>query len=103
MNPSIKYKVFNLEASKLDFDGVFKVYYFIEVFDEIHSIRKNFTQVFYPDANNEKYIPLKDLKEEDVLSWIENSIDKEIIEQELIKEFNVTKEGVAVVKMPWAE
>ena len=103
MNPSIRYKVFNLEASKLDFNGVFKVYYFIEVFDEDYSIRKNFTKIFYPDKNNENYIPLEDLKEKDVLSWVKNSTDKEIIEQELIKEFNVAKEGVAVVKMPWSE
>lgn len=57
---------------------------------------------FTPDAESDTFKPYAELTESDVLDWVWNSVDKDIVEASLSDQITVQLNPPTMTGLPWA-
>ena len=89
-------------------DGVFKVLWTVwAVREEKYVTEVNGSVELTPDPTSDSFIPYDDLTQDNVISWVQGILDKDIIEQEAKDKLNSLhplEESTPVEStgMPWA-
>jgi len=70
-------------------DGVFKVFWTVwAVREEKYVTEVNGVVELTPDPTSDSFIPYNDLTQDNVISWVQEVLDKDIIEQEAEDKLN---------------
>lgn len=88
-----KWDILSIE-SDISSGGVFKVdaeYKILDVIKFISSSRKIFLNFEY-DTSDEKFIQFDNLKKTDVIEWVKSTLDSEVVEAEVLSDFELKLE-----------
>ena len=106
MSITTTWEIYDMKRNTSD-DGVFKVLWTVwAVREEKYVTEVNGSVELTPDPTSDSFIPYDNLTQDDVISWIQKVLDKDIIEQEVKDKLNrlhpLEENIVETSGIPWA-
>ena len=95
------WKINTLEYTNDNDKGVLTAHWDVTLTDGDYSARRYGSCSFQPDASSDEYTPFKDLTEEQVIGWVQSTLDVEEVEASLLAQIEEQKNPKTLKGLAW--
>jgi hypothetical protein len=95
------WKINTLEYTNDNDKGVVTAHWDVTLTDGDYSARRYGSASFQPDASSDDYTPFEDLTEEQVIGWVQSTLDVEEVENSLLAQIEEQKNPATLKGLAW--